>query len=115
MKIDLTNNEYFKTFQEVGKVADELGYECYVVGGFVRDFMLNKVNHDLDFVVVGSGLKMAEALGKYYGGKVSLYESYGTAKVDAHGTELEFVGARKEFYHRESRNPIVENGTLKDD
>lgn len=115
MIVDLTNNEYFKTFQEVGKVADELGYECYVVGGFVRDFMLSKVNHDLDFVVVGSGLKMAEALGKYYGGKVSLYESYGTAKVDAHGTELEFVGARKEFYHRESRNPIVENGTLKDD
>lgn len=115
MIVDLKNNEYFKVFQEVGQIADKLGYECYVVGGFVRDFMLGKPNHDLDFVVVGSGLQMAKEVGLHYNGKVSLYESYGTAKVDSKVGDLEFVGARKEFYHRESRNPIVENGTLKDD
>lgn len=112
---DLKNNEYFKVFQEVGQIADKLGYECYVVGGFVRDFMLGKANHDLDFVVVGSGLEIAKAVGLHYNGKVSLYESYGTAKVDTKVGDLEFVGARKEFYHRESRNPIVEDGTLADD
>lgn len=113
--VDLKNNEYFNVFQEVGKIADRLGYECYVVGGFVRDFLLGKANHDIDFVVVGSGLNIAKEVGLFYNGKVSLYESYGTAKVDSKAGDLEFVGARKEFYHRESRNPIVENGTLADD
>lgn len=101
----------------VGKVADQLGYEAYVVGGFVRDLFLGRPNKDIDVVVVGNGLTMATEVAKAFGhgSKVTLYESYGTAQVRFGETEVEFVGARKEFYHRESRNPIVEAGTLKDD
>lgn len=101
----------------VGKVADELGYEAYVVGGFVRDLFLGRQNKDIDVVVVGNGLLMAAHVAKAFGGdsKVTLYESYGTAQVKCGNLEVEFVGARKEFYHRESRNPIVETGTLRDD
>lgn len=101
----------------VGKCADKLGYETCVVGGFVRDLILNKQSNDLDFVCVGSGIKLAQevqvALGN--GAKLDIFESYGTAHIQYEGVELEFVGARKEFYHRESRNPIVEDGTLFDD
>jgi len=101
----------------VGKCADKLEYETCVVGGFVRDLILNKQSNDLDFVCVGSGIKLAQevqvALGN--GAKLDIFESYGTAHIQYEGVELEFVGARKEFYHRESRNPIVEDGTLFDD
>ncbi len=106
----------YSLFKEIGKVADKLNYECYVIGGFVRDLFLNKSNDDIDFVVVGSGVEMVKAVGKHFGiNKYDYYESYGTAKINIQGYELEFVGARKEFYHRESRNPIVENGTIQDD
>lgn len=106
----------YSLFKEIGQVADKLNYECYVIGGFVRDLFLNKSNDDIDFVVVGSGVEMVKAVGKHFGiNKYDYYESYGTAKINIHGYELEFVGARKEFYHRESRNPIVENGTIQDD
>lgn len=102
--------------KKIGIVADSIGYECYVVGGFVRDLFLNKQNDDVDFVVVGSGVEMVKAVGKYFGiNKYDYYESYGTAKINIGGYEFEFVGARKEFYHRESRNPIVEDGTIQDD
>ncbi|WQJ53422.1 MAG: tRNA nucleotidyltransferase [Wendovervirus sonii] len=112
----LSHSEFFHLFQAIGKVADSLSYPCYVVGGFVRDFLLCKSNDDLDFVVVGSGLTMAKEVAKaLHASKVDLYENYGTAKVNVEGYELEFVGARKEFYHRESRKPIVENGTIDDD
>lgn len=115
-RVNIEGSKFFRILAGVGKVADSLEYKCYVVGGFVRDLLLHKDNDDIDFVVEGSGLKMAEAVAKFYNtDKVSLYESYGTAKVDVHGIELEFVGARKEFYHRESRNPIVEDGTIQDD
>ena len=106
----------YSLFKEIGKVADKLNYECYVIGGFVRDLFLNKSNDDIDFVVVGSGVEMVKAVGKHFGiNKYDYYESYGTAKINIQGYDLEFVGARKEFYHRESRNPIVENGTIQDD
>lgn len=106
----------YSLFKEIGQVADKLNYECYVIGGFVRDLFLNKSNDDIDFVVVGSGVEMVKAVGKHFGiNKYDYYESYGTAKINVQGYELEFVGARKEFYHRESRNPIVENGTIQDD
>ena len=106
----------YSLFKEIGQVADKLNYECYVIGGFVRDLFLNKSNDDIDFVVVGSGVEMVKAVGKHFGiNKYDYYESYGTAKINIQGYELEFVGARKEFYHRESRNPIVENGTIQDD
>ena len=101
----------------VGKCADELGYETCVVGGFVRDLILNKQSNDLDFVCVGSGIKLAQSVQKALGdeAKLDVFESYGTAHILYNNTELEFVGARREFYHRESRNPIVEDGTMYDD
>jgi poly(A) polymerase len=90
--------------------------QCYVVGGYVRDLLLERPSKDIDFVTVGSGIELAQAVGKKLGNaRVNVYRSYGTAQVKRHGLELEFVGARRESYHRESRNPIVEDGTLEDD
>lgn len=104
-------------FAKIGAVADSLGYECYVVGGFVRDLLLKRQSKDVDIVVVGSGIAMAEAYAKTLGrgAHLSVFKTYGTAQVKFRTTEVEFVGARKESYRAESRNPIVENGTLKDD
>ena len=101
----------------VGEVADEIGQPCYIVGGYVRDIFLHRPSSDIDFVTVGSGIALAEALAAKIGPKTHLavYRNYGTAQLRYRGLELEFVGARKESYHRESRNPIVENGTLDDD
>ena len=105
----------FKEIEDVGKVADNIGVSCYVVGGFVRDLLMGKENDDFDFVVEGSGIELATKVSEVYGGKLSVYESYGTASVNVFDRKLEFVGCRKEFYHRESRKPIVEDGTLLDD
>ena len=111
---------YKDIFEEIGKVADSLSYECYVVGGFVRDRLLNRDNDDIDVVVVGKGIVMAKAYVDYLRdkgikAKYSLFENFGTAQVKAHDMEIEFVGARKESYERGSRKPIVEEGTLCDD
>ena len=104
-----------KVFKDISDIADQLGIECYVIGGYVRDLILGYPSHDIDIVVVGSGIQIAEAFHKRVGGKLSIYQSYGTAMVNYSGIEVEFVGARKESYERGSRNPIVENGTLEDD
>lgn len=106
-----------KVFPLLGQVADELGYECYVVGGWVRDLLLGRRSEDIDVVVVGSGIEMAKGVAKKFDNKCSLavYKNFGTAQVKKGRLELEFVGARKESYHRESRKPIVEDGTLDDD
>lgn len=111
--------EYFKgkIFELISQTADELGLECYVVGGYVRDLFLKRPSKDIDVVVVGSGIKIAEAFGKKLGrgAHVSVFKTFGTAQVKYHDTEVEFVGARKESYTHDSRKPIVENGTLEDD
>lgn len=104
-----------KVFRAVGNVADSLGRECYVVGGYVRDLFLNRPSKDIDFVAVGSGIEIAERLGKEARRAVHVFRSYGTAQVKWNGLELEFVGARRESYNRDSRNPIVEDGTLEED
>ncbi len=108
------NNKIFKL---ISQTADEHNLECYVVGGYVRDIFLKRPSKDIDIVVVGSGIKMAEAfaekLGK--GAFISVFKNFGTAQVKYHDTEVEFVGARKESYSYDSRKPVVENGTLKDD
>lgn len=106
-----------KIFKQISETADKLGLECYVVGGYVRDIFLNRPSKDIDVVVVGSGIKMAETLGKHLGrgAKVSVFKNFGTAQVKYHDTEVEFVGARKESYSHASRKPVVENGTLEDD
>ena len=106
-----------KIFRIISQIADEIGVEAYVVGGFVRDIFLERPNKDIDVVVVGSGIEVAEQLKKRLGPKTSLavYRNFGTAQVKHGGLEVEFVGARKESYDRNSRKPIVEDGTLEED
>ncbi|MDE6018040.1 MAG: CCA tRNA nucleotidyltransferase [Muribaculaceae bacterium] len=104
-------------FRCIGETADEMGQEVYVVGGFVRDIFLGRHSADLDFVTVGSGIDLAGAVSARLGkkGKLTVYATYGTAQIKHKNLELEFVGARRESYTRNSRNPIVEDGTLDDD
>ena len=104
-------------FHKITEVADALQIECYLVGGYVRDIFLERPTNDIDVVVVGSGIEIAEkfaaALGR--GAHLSVFRNFGTAQVKWHGQEVEFVGARKESYTHDSRKPIVEDGTLEDD
>lgn len=119
-------------FRRISETADELGVECYVVGGYVRDLFLERMSKDIDCVVVdpviakgqlqegqtlGPGIRLAKALGRKLGrgAHVSVFKNFGTAQVKWHGEEVEFVGARRESYSRNSRKPIVEDGTLEDD
>ena len=114
-----------KIFHLIGDVADEMGVECYVVGGYVRDIFLERPSSDIDVVVVGSGIEVATALKKKLGRQahLSVFRNFGTAQVkffEERGErreerEIEFVGARKESYSHDSRKPIVEDGTLEDD
>lgn len=106
-----------KIFQTLSEAADELGLECYAVGGYVRDIFLERPSKDIDVVVVGSGIEMARAFGAKIGrsAKVAVFKNFGTAQVKCKDVEVEFVGARKESYQRDSRKPIVEDGTLQDD
>ena len=101
----------------VGEEADKLGLECYVIGGWVRDLLLHRPSDDIDVVVVGSGIALAEAVAKRLGkgAHLSVFKTYGTAQVKRGELELEFVGARRESYTRDSRNPVVEDGTLEED
>lgn len=105
------------TLHLVGEEADRLGLECYVIGGYVRDLFLHRESKDIDVVVVGSGIQLAEAVTKRLGKgtHLAVFKTYGTAQVKKRDLELEFVGARRESYQHESRNPIVENGTLEED
>jgi putative nucleotidyltransferase with HDIG domain len=108
-------------FHQISRVADAMGVECYVVGGYVRDIFLERPSSDIDVVVVGSGIAVAEQLKQQLGRKahLSVFRNFGTAQVKFHQKgreyEVEFVGARKESYSHDSRKPIVENGTLEDD
>lgn len=104
-------------FRLVGEEADKLGLECYVIGGWVRDLFLHRPSKDIDIVVVGSGIDLAQAVANRLGKRAHLavFKTYGTAQVKKGDIELEFVGARKESYIRQSRNPIVESGTLEED
>ncbi|MDE6423715.1 MAG: CCA tRNA nucleotidyltransferase, partial [Muribaculaceae bacterium] len=113
LKEDLTH----PIFKTIGETADAMGREVYVVGGFVRDLFLHRHSKDYDFVTVGSGIELAKEVAKRLGPKahLSVFPNYGTAQVKLRDLELEFVGARRESYTRDSRNPIVEDGTLDDD
>lgn len=104
-------------FHLIGEVADELHLDCYVVGGYVRDIFLERPSNDIDVVVVGSGIKVADALRRKLGRKahISVFKNFGTAQVKYKDLEVEFVGARRESYSHDSRKPIVEDGTLEDD
>ncbi len=104
-------------FHLIGDVADEMGVDAYVVGGYVRDLFLERPSKDIDVVVIGSGIAVAEAVARRMGrgAHVSVFRNFGTAQVHWRGEEVEFVGARKESYSHDSRKPIVEDGTLEDD
>lgn len=104
-------------FHKISDAADSLGVECYVVGGYVRDLFLERPSDDIDVVVVGSGIEVADALRRSLGRKahISVFRNFGTAQVKYKDIEVEFVGARKESYSHDSRKPIVEDGTLEDD
>ena len=102
-------------FRRISRLADEQGVRAFVVGGYVRDHYLHRPSTDIDVVVVGSGIALAEALGRELRTKVSVFKTFGTAMVRAGGIEVEFVGARRESYTRDSRKPEVAPGTLEDD
>lgn len=102
-------------FSIVSEVAAEQGVRAFVIGGYVRDCFLGRPSKDIDIVVEGSGIQLAEAVAERVHSNVSVFKTYGTAMLRYRGIEVEFVGARKESYTRDSRNPIVENGSLEDD
>ena len=104
-------------FKNLSKVSRENNIECYVVGGFIRDYFLKRKSKDIDIVVVGDGIflakKFAADLDKKI--KVNIFKNFGTANLKYKNYEIEFVGARKESYSRNSRNPIIESGSFRDD
>lgn len=105
-------------FKIIGQAAKDLGLDCFVIGGFVRDYLLERgTTKDIDIVATGSGIELAKKVSSKLQGKpkVSIFKNFGTAMIKHNDLELEFVGARKESYHRDSRKPVVEDGTLEDD
>lgn len=102
-------------FKIVADAAKELGVDSYVVGGYVRDLILERPSKDIDFVCVGSGIALAEQVGARLNQQVTVFKNFGTAMIKFDGFDLEFVGARKESYHQDSRKPVVEDGTLQED
>lgn len=116
MKSNYRQHLTHPVFKVASEIVTENNLEAYVIGGFVRDLILGRPSKDIDIVVVGNGLELAQAIGeKLRVKKVSLFENFGTAQFVYKDLEVEFVGARKESYRRDSRKPIVENGTLSDD
>ncbi len=114
------NTEHTFIFETISEAAFEAGQPVYVVGGYVRDYYLKRLDAaeepDIDFVTVGSGIKLArEVASKLKTKQIAVFKNFGTAQVKWKNYELEFVGARKESYNRQSRKPVVENGTLRDD
>lgn len=114
---DLKNKIDTRLFHTIGAAADSISRECYAVGGCVRDMILNRPSKDIDFVTVGSGIELAEIVARNLGRgtHLNVFRNFGTAQVKKGELELEFVGARRESYQRDSRKPIVEDGTLADD
>ena len=114
--MDLIQNIDKKLLSILRETANEMKIEVFIVGGWVRDQILNRPSKDMDFLIIGNGLAFAETLGKKLGNAhVSLFKTYGTAHIKYKDFELEFVGARKESYTEESRNPIIEEGSFEDD
>lgn len=111
---------HIEAFRIVGRAADSIGQEVHVVGGYVRDYFLNRIPEtgalDIDFVTLGSGIELAEKVAALIpGSHLAVFKQFGTAQVKFGDLELEFVGARKESYRRNSRKPLVEDGTFEDD
>ncbi len=103
-------------FKAIAEVGEEINQPVFIIGGYVRDLILNRASKDIDFVTAGSGIELAENVAKKLKTRqISVFKNFGTAMINFQDWELEFVGARKESYQRDSRKPIVENGTLEDD
>ena len=104
-------------FPVISEIADQLNQETYVIGGFVRDLILNRPSNDIDIVTIGSGIQLAETIAKKLGPniQVSIFKTFGTAMFKYQSLDVEFVGARKESYSEDSRKPVVEDGTLEED
>jgi poly(A) polymerase len=115
--MNLTSSLTHPVFQTISTVADKLQVDAYVVGGYVRDILLERDSKDIDFVCVGSGIALAQAVAKELGPKirVNVFKNFGTAQIHFQDMDFEFVGARKESYSHDSRKPVVEDGTLEDD
>ena len=94
-------------FRKISRIVDGMGLRAYVIGGYVRDYYLCRPCTDIDVVVVGSGIDVAEALARETGSNVTVFKTFGTAMLRTEGMEVEFVGARKESYSRDSRKPVV--------
>ncbi|MDD2930204.1 MAG: HD domain-containing protein [Fermentimonas sp.] len=104
-------------FRLISQTADEMMVECYLIGGYVRDFFLYRPSNDIDIVTVGKGIELAEAVAKKLGRntRITVFKTFGTAQIKYKKYDIEFVGARKESYTHDSRKPFVEDGTLEDD
>ncbi len=116
MKLDYSEHE-LTLFKKLSTASKNLGVDSFIIGGFVRDKILGRNTKDIDVVCVGDGIALAEETAKQFGKnvQVNIFKTYGTAQIKFEETEIEFVGARKESYHTDSRNPSVVPGTLKDD
>lgn len=104
-------------YQLIGRCADQIGVDAYLIGGFVRDIFLNRPSKDIDVVAIGKGINLASKIKEELGEEahIAVFKNFGTAQIKYQDLEIEFVGARKESYSRDSRKPVVEDGTLKDD
>ena len=122
MKFNILENNYSELikfnsiFETISNVAEELNQPTFLIGGFVRDVILNRPSKDIDIVTLGSGIELANRISKKLNSlPVRVFKNFGTAMIMVNDLELQFVGARKESYRENSRNPIVENGTIEDD
>ncbi|MEG1544646.1 MAG: tRNA nucleotidyltransferase, partial [Tannerellaceae bacterium] len=106
---DILNHISGRAFREISAAADELGVEAFVIGGYVRDIFLRRPSKDIDVVAVGSGIELAKAVARRLGRgtHLAVFKNFGTAQVTNGAIEIEFVGARKESYNRDSRKPVV--------
>ena len=122
MKLNISGNSYIDflkpsiIFKTISKIADQIGQPVFVIGGFVRDHILKRETKDIDIVTLGSGIDLANKVSKELNSSpVKIFKNFGTAMILVNDIEIQFVGARKESYRNDSRNPIVENGTIKED
>ena len=122
MKLNISGNSYIDflkpsiIFKTISKIADQIDQPVFVIGGFVRDHILKKETKDIDIVTLGSGIDLANKVSKELNSSpVKIFKNFGTAMILVNDIEIQFVGARKESYRNDSRNPIVENGTIKED
>ena len=122
MKLNTSGNSYIDLlnpptiFKTISKIADQLNQPVFVIGGFVRDQILNRETKDIDIVTLGSGIDLAKKIRKELDSSpVKIFKNFGTAMILVEDIEIQFVGARKESYKSDSRNPIVENGTIEED